>query len=104
MAKRAEEDEEQTSTGNSSAREDEARRDADGARGPSGARRASRATATQASPSDRRIAKSRKLLPEQVSRLRQVRGLTDEAFAKIPQGKLRRAVDAPRLLRPAARP
>ena len=46
----------------------------------------------QASPADQRIAKSRGLLPEQVNRLREIRSLTDAAFAKIPKGKLRRAV------------
>ena len=51
-----------------------------------------RASAPKVSADDRRVAKSRKLLAEQVSRLREIRGLTDKAFAKIPKGKLRRAV------------
>src|SRR5262245_24681255 len=41
---------------------------------------------------DRRVAQRRKVRPEQVSRLRSLRGLSDAAFAKMPQGKLRRAV------------
>lgn len=50
---------------------------------------AEKATGTAA---DRRVAQKRGLLAEQVSRLREIRGLTDAAFARIPPAKLRRAV------------
>jgi len=43
--------------------------------------------------SDRRVAQKRRLLVEQVSRLREIRGLTDAGFARIPLSKLRRAVN-----------
>ena len=42
---------------------------------------------------DRRVAQKRGLLVEQVSRLREIRGLTDAGFSKISRGKLRRAVN-----------
>ena len=68
-----------------------------------GAKRTTRAKAPRGKPrkpakpsaearADQRIARTRGLLVEQVSRLRDIRGLTDAAFAKIPRGKLRRAV------------
>ena len=42
--------------------------------------------------SNKRIAKKRGLIPEQVDRLKLIRGLTESGFAKIPMAKLRRAV------------
>ena len=53
---------------------------------------AQRSAASGVTAADRRVAERRKVRPEQVSRLRSIRGLSDAAFAKIPQGRLRRAV------------
>lgn len=52
-----------------------------------------RASMAAGDPADRRVARTRGLLVEQVSRLREIRGLTDAGFARIPQSKLRRAVN-----------
>jgi hypothetical protein len=51
-----------------------------------------RRAAPAGDPADRRVANKRGLLAEQVGRLREIRGLTDAGFAKIPLAKLRRAV------------
>jgi photosystem II stability/assembly factor-like uncharacterized protein len=60
---------------------------------PRRAARKAAAPGLAGAPADRRIAQKRGLLVEQVSRLREIRGLTNASFAKISRGKLLRAVN-----------